>query len=170
LIGIFLNVLLIRAIINDEDTFLNHLGKSKKTVIEALNNQEFSYEMLNDKIRENNHLKQNELFSILFNFFPVGINKEVSTDDFEVRSLDVQGIFPKYDMTLYVHDVHEYMALNVVYKANIYDAYSIKNLLDDFLDMIRLVLEQEDMTISQLTSRAENDHDDLDTEFEKYYE
>jgi hypothetical protein len=58
----------------------------------------------------------------------------------------------------------------VVYKANLYDAYSIKGVLDDFLDMIRLVLEQEDMTISQLTSRAVDDHDGLDTEFEKYYE
>jgi acyl carrier protein len=170
LIGIFLNVLLIRTIIDDEDTFSNHLAKSKQTVIEALNNQEYPYEMLNDKIRENHHLKRNELFSILFNFFPVEINKEVSTDDFEVRSLEVEGIFPKYDMTLYVQDVHEYMALNVVYKANIYDAYSIKSVLDDFLDMIRLVLEQEDRTISQLTSRARDDHDDLDTEFEKYYE
>jgi amino acid adenylation domain-containing protein len=170
LIGIFLNVLLIRTIIDDEDTFSNHLAKSKQTVIEALNNQEYPYEMLNDRIRENHHLKRNELFSILFNFFPVEINKEVSTDDFEVRSLEVEGIFPKYDMTLYVQDVHEYMALNVVYKANIYDAYSIKSVLDDFLDMIRLVLEQEDRTISQLTSRARDDHDDLDTEFEKYYE
>ncbi len=170
LIGIFLNVLLIRTIINDEDTFLNHLTKSKKTVIEALNNQEYPYEMLNDKIRENNHLKQNELFSILFNFFPVEINKEVSTNDFEVHSLEVEGIFPKYDMTLYVHDAHEYMALNVVYKANLYDAYSINSLLGDYLDLIRLVLEQEDMTISQLTSRPEDDYDDLDAEFVKYYE
>ena len=61
------------------------------------------------------------------------------------------------------------MALDLVYKGNIYDEYTIKSLLEDILNVIHLVLESDDMIISELTFPGENDYDDFNAEFEKYY-
>jgi tyrocidine synthetase-3 len=170
LIGVFLNVLLIRTRINEKDTFLKQLLKSKETVVEALNNQDYPYEMLDGKISGDNHLRKNPLFSILFNYFPVQVNKPLVTEDFEIRTVETGDISPKYDMTLYALDAGEHMTLELVYKANLYDELSIKRVLEDFLDVIRLVMENEDITISKLTPQGEEDYDDFDAEFEKYYD
>jgi amino acid adenylation domain-containing protein len=174
IIGIFLNVLLIRTIIFDEDTFINQLVKNNESVIEALNNQHYPYEILNSRIKKDSHLETNELFTILFNYFPVKLNKEMSpsASDLKIRSLEVREVSPKYDITLYVYEFRKYMTLELVYKSNIYDEYTIESLLEDFLNVIHLVLENNDMTISELTSLSleENDHGDFDVEFEEYYE
>ncbi|MFC2146035.1 amino acid adenylation domain-containing protein [Acidobacteriota bacterium] len=173
LIGIFLNVLLIRTIVDEEDTFLNHLAKNKKSVMEALNNQDYPYEILYDKVAGKIHLKNDELFSILFNYISVETNKEIFTDDFKIDTLETKNISPKYDMTLYVYDAPDYMALNLVYKGNIYDENSIKYLLDSFSITIQSVLENENMSLSQLSSGTvpdEPDENDLDAKFEQYYD
>jgi amino acid adenylation domain-containing protein len=169
IIGIFLNVLLIRTIIDDENTFLNHLVSNKKTIIDALNNQDYPYEMLYYKIQENTLLKKNELFSIFFNYFPLEKNQEIFTDDFYIRPLENPGISPKYDINFYTFDAYEYMTLNVVYKSNIYDEYSIKKLLEELLKVIRGCLQNENITISELVIPGEEEYDDFDAEFEKYY-
>ncbi|MGD2084798.1 MAG: amino acid adenylation domain-containing protein [Candidatus Aminicenantes bacterium] len=164
LIGIFLNVVLIRTIINDEDTFLTHLSKNKKTVIEDLSHQDYPYELLDSKIKESGHLKNSELFSILFNDFPGEVEQKISTRDFEIRPFEISEISPKYHMTVYVFDAYEYMTLNVVYKGNLYSDYSIKCLLEDFSSAIRLVVENEDITISELTLSGEDGYDEPGTE------
>jgi tyrocidine synthetase-3 len=169
LIGIFLNVLLIRTHIDDEDTFINHLTKSKQTVIDALDNQDYPYEMLSDKTRKTTHLMSNELFSILFNYYPVEIKKGTAAGDFEIRSLEPQDVYPKYDITLYVLDTGEYMELKVVYKGNIYDDNTIQGVLGNFEDSIRRVLENEDISAAGINRPEEGEYDDIDPGFEKYY-
>jgi tyrocidine synthetase-3 len=170
IIGIFLNVLLIRTIILDRDTFINHLSKSNETVIEALNNQQYPYEILNAKIRKECHLMKHELFSILFNYLPLEETKEISTftNDFALRSLEAHEVFPKYDITLYVHDTHKSMALDLVYKSNVYDEYTIKSLLEDFSNVIHLVSGSEDMTIEELASLDGDIYDDFEVQFVEY--
>jgi acyl carrier protein/NRPS condensation-like uncharacterized protein len=171
LIGIFLNVLLIRTIVDDEDTFLNILVKNKKSVMEALNNQDYPYELLYDKIAGKIHLQNDELFSILFNYISVETNNEISSDNSKIDTPGTKKISPKYDMTLYVYDAPGYMKLNLVYKGNIYDENSIKYFLDSLFVTIQSILENENMSLSQLSSAAvpdEPDENDLDAEFEQY--
>ncbi|UCH93959.1 MAG: amino acid adenylation domain-containing protein [Candidatus Aminicenantes bacterium] len=172
LIGIFLNVLLIRTLIDNQDTFLNCLEKSKQTVSEALNNQDYPYEILNNKIRENSHLKKSELFSIFFNYFTREKDKKVSVFDenFKIRPLKIQEFSSRYDITLYVDDCDEYMTLYSIYKGNIYDEDSIKSLIDGLVHVIDLVLENENIVISELIPSSEEEDDGLEEEFDKYYD
>jgi acyl carrier protein len=172
--GIFLNVLLIRTIIDDEDSFVNHLAKTKETVVSALNNRDYPYEMLNAKMNEIHDLKRDELFSVLFNYFPVQENKEIISKDIEIRSLELPEVTPKYDMTLYVQDAYKNksMVLNSVYKSNIYDLDTIKSVLRGVLDVIHRVLENEHIKLSQLTLPGEvyeESYDDFDMKLENMY-
>lgn len=168
IIGIFLNVLLIRTKVNEENTFLEHLEKSKQTVIEALDNKDYPYERLDYKIREAGGFKNNELFSILFNYLPMQKNEEAPPNNLGARSLNIEDVTPKYDITLYVQEAKENMALGLVYKSNIYDQYTMQSLLESMLKVIQLVLKNEDITISGLILPGEEDYDGLDTEYEKY--
>jgi hypothetical protein len=62
------------------------------------------------------------------------------------------------------------MAMDLVYKSNIYNEYTIKSLLEEFSNVIHLVLENEDMMISELTFPLEDDYDGFEAEFGKYYQ
>ncbi len=73
-------------------------------------------------------------------------------------------------MSLYVFDADGYMSISLVYKANLYDEYTIKSLLEGIINVIHLVLENADMTINQLIPLDEDEYDHSGAEFEKYYE
>jgi hypothetical protein len=168
LIGIFLNVLLIRSIIDEDDPFVNHLAKCKETVLEALYHHSYPYEMLAYKIKDFVSLNQSELFSILLNYFPVTGKEKIATDDFTIHSVEIREVAPKYDMTLYIADNDEAMDLTVVYKGNLYDRYSISGLLDSLLMVIPPILEDCEATINRLTDGDEEENDFSSGEFEEY--
>jgi non-ribosomal peptide synthetase component F len=174
LIGIFLNVLLIRTIIDPDDTFLNHLDKGRKTVVEALNNQDYPYEMLKEKITAGSPLKKIELFSILFNYLPAGGDKKKIITDFEIEALEMQEISPKYDMTLYVYEGPDRMMLRVVYKGNIYNENSIDRLLSVFSRVLHRLPEDAGLSAARLTIGTGDDlavmKEDEEDEFEKYFD
>ena len=123
----------------------------------------------NKKIRENSHFNKTELFSILFNYFPVEIKEGITTEDFTIRSFEAQEVFPKYDITLYAADDGDTLDLTMVYKGNIYDRYSIKSLLDEFLEAIPIALADKETTIARLTYN-DDDEDDFNEELEEYYD
>ncbi|HLP62734.1 MAG TPA: condensation domain-containing protein, partial [Candidatus Deferrimicrobium sp.] len=170
IIGIFLNILLIRTAIDYNEPFSNLLSKNKNIVIEALDNQDYPYEMLIDKIRTSSPAK-NELFSILFNYFPMDPDQKRTFPGFEIYPLNMSEISPKYDITLYARDGGERMLLSLVYKSDIYSDDSMRKLLTDFLATVQWVLEDASMSITLLTTwgRCDNDELDEDSEIDMYY-
>jgi amino acid adenylation domain-containing protein len=168
LLGIFLNVVLIRTIIDDNDTFLHHLSKSGDNILEALDNQDYPYEMLVSNMREHENSKENELFSILFNYFSQERSDSIRTGDIEIRPYSTDDISPKYDITLYVQDQSECTRMNLVYKANLYDEYTIRAVLDNFLHIVHSVLDNEEIKLSEIDSLGGVDTDDFDKDFEIY--
>jgi hypothetical protein len=172
IIGIFLNILLIRTTIDYNESFLNLLTRNKSIIIEALDNQDYPYEMLIDKIKTDSPAK-NELFSILFNYFPMDLDQKRTFPGFQIKPLDFSDISPKYDITIYARDGSDgdRMILSFVYKSNIYSEDIIKKLSADFLATLQKALENEKMSIVQLTNWNHCDNNDSDdgSDIDQYY-
>jgi hypothetical protein len=170
LIGVFLNVTLIRTILNKNDTFFENLSKTRNTVLEAMENSHYPYELLYAKIREHSHFKENELFSILLNYIPTDKNEVILTNSFKISRLDVQKIAPKYDATLYVIDNNESIELGLVYKGNIFSEYRMKRILANFMNVILFVLENRNIKINDLPMTDIQNYEDIESDYEEYDE
>jgi len=167
-IGVFLNVLLIRLMIEESESFSDILVRSKTVMLGAFDNRDYPYELLSYKIRESSGLKKNEPISVLFNYFPMDMDKKITTADFEIQALETREISPKYDLTLYAHDGDGNMTVTLVYKGNLYDDGTIESLLAGFSDMVEAVLQESDVPISELTVCGTQDYGDQDLHFEDY--
>ena len=169
IIGIFLNVLLIRTIIKPGNTLLEVLEKTNQNIIAAMNNSAYPYEVLDEKIREINHLKTSELFTILFNYFQPEKLK-YSLEEFTIKPVETRTTSPKYDLTLYVSDTGEEMGLSLVYKTNILDSFRAKRMMKNFYQLIHTILENEHLKITAINmeddSYTDNFRLDLDEAFE----
>ncbi|HLP60973.1 MAG TPA: condensation domain-containing protein, partial [Candidatus Deferrimicrobium sp.] len=170
-IGVFLNILLIRTAIDYNEPFLNHLSKSKTIVIGALDNQDYPYEMLIDKIRADAPANKNELFSILFNYITMDTDQKRTFPGFQINPLTMPEISPRYDITVYGHEGVDRINLSLVYKSDIYSEDSIRKLLTDFLETVQRALDDCNMTITQLTTwdRPDTYDMDKDSEIDMYY-
>lgn len=170
LIGIFLNVVLIHAIVEENDTFLTNLSKVQKTVREAMENSLYPYERLVEKMRENKGFKNDELFTVLFNYFPFDQGETILTKEFKITGLEAKDISPKYDVTLYVSDSSKVFYLDLIYKSDIYGDYRIKRILDNILHLIKHILEDENIKISGINALDYQDFDESESGFEEYFE
>jgi amino acid adenylation domain-containing protein len=170
LIGLFLNVILVRLIMTKNNTFLDNLSRTKEIVLEALDNSSYPFELLAAKLEECGGTTSNELFTILFNYFPIERKEELVSDKFKINSLHSHEVLPKYNITLYVSDSEDAISLNLVYKSSIYSEFRIKRILKNFLNLIITVLENENIKISDIEISDYQDYDELEAGFEDYFE
>ncbi|MCU0288700.1 MAG: SDR family NAD(P)-dependent oxidoreductase, partial [Acidobacteria bacterium] len=171
-IGIFLNVLVIRTIIDYNETFLNQLTKSKNIITGALDNQDYPYERLIDKIKaRDTQTAPNELFSILFNYFQVYQDQKSNFPGFQIQQMEMPEISPKYDITFYGYEGVNQLEISIVYKSNMYSEDTIKKLSTDFLATLQNALENENMSIAQITTWNRSDNDDWNegSDIDQYY-
>ncbi|UCH94518.1 MAG: amino acid adenylation domain-containing protein, partial [Candidatus Aminicenantes bacterium] len=141
IIGVFLNVILLRAVIDEEDTVINNLLKINKDVKEALENSAYPYEELHYQVGKYYNLTNDELFTILFNYLP-GEKKKTTSAPFEIN--------PKYNVTLYITDTNEEMVLNMVYRNNLYSRERMKRIITNYFKLIDAVISNENIITSAL--------------------
>jgi tyrocidine synthetase-3 len=170
LIGVFLNVLLIRSKIDENDTFLTYLSNVKKAVSEAVNNGSYPYELLVEKVRERKKFNNDELFSILFNYLPEKKNNEILTGKFKITGVNPYKISPKFDITMYLSDYNSVMKFTLVYKSNILGEYRLQRMVKNLLNIINRVLENETIRLSDIDILDYRDKDRFDREFPEYLE
>jgi tyrocidine synthetase-3 len=122
-IGIFLNVLLIRTILAPDDTLLDALAKTGESILGAMNHSAYPYERLNEKIRQMDQIKSPELFTILVNYFQV--------EGADEQRIGTQTVSPKYEATLYIRDTGEEMVINLVYMSHIVGSRRAGRIMDN---------------------------------------
>ncbi len=169
-IGVLLNVLLIRTTLKPNNTFLDILLKTKRNVTEAMDNSLYPYEFLYDRMKKMGHLDEAELCSILFNYFQIQRDQDIPGSGSKISPFDVPEISPKYDVTLYVNDHHGEMELKLVYKSNLFDKQRIRRLLNNFLHVGELAVENENIEMSALHLADGAEANDFECDLEECFE
>ncbi|MCK4260366.1 MAG: hypothetical protein KAX49_15425, partial [Halanaerobiales bacterium] len=157
LIGLFLNLLIIRSEIRDEMRFNEYLHQIKEVTTEAFENQDYPFDMLDLKIREVNNYQGDSLFSILFNYLPYFGGEDQTLAEITIRPYLVEKVEAKYDLTLYVSERQDDIHLNLVYKRDKYEDYIIETIPVEIEKIINIVLQDEESIITQMELTDSND-------------
>ncbi|MCK4257942.1 MAG: amino acid adenylation domain-containing protein, partial [Halanaerobiales bacterium] len=168
IIGIFLNVLIIRSKIQNDGEFKEYLLSLKEDWLEAQENQDYPYEYLYAKAIEKWDFRENSLFSILFNYMPYQV-EELILDGVTIKPYPFEEVEPKYSLTLYVQEGKDKISLNAVF-INTLEEYKIENILESFNTVIESIMNKEEILISQIFLKGTDDLDeyldDFDVEFD----
>jgi len=173
LIGLFLNVLVIRAKIDPSSTFNEYLKMVNENVLEAFNNQDYPYEELYDMVHETQDFKEESLFTVMLNYMPYQNNKEKEESIIEgitIKSYEHNDVIPKYDITFYVHEDKDDIVINMIYKKNIYEE-TIVRISKSFEYISDSIIKNPEDTISKIDFaqiiQGNNELDELDEYFEE---
>jgi amino acid adenylation domain-containing protein len=165
LMGLFLNVLLMRTKIEKKDTFEQYIQKQKHTISKSMENQDYPYEQVNNKIREKTSQKRDELFAIFFNYFTTQDKKENQENPFHITPYKVET-YPKYPMTLSIVDDTETMMVNLSYIKEYYTEYRMDRMITQLKTISELVLEKPEIPIADMTIIETIQLDDFGTDLE----
>ncbi|SFR72173.1 non-ribosomal peptide synthetase [Anaeromicropila populeti] len=150
LIGLFLNVIIIRSNMDTCSTFEEYIMLMKDIVFEALDNQDYPYDELYSKIKQNKEFAQTNLFSLFFNYLPFDSYGELTFDKIKVIPNSDYEILPKYDLTFYVNEMQDGLRMNLVYKANLYNSHRIERILVNYVGVCSQVINNEQIKIDDI--------------------
>ncbi len=147
LIGFFINPVVIRADLAGDPSFEELVQRVSSSALAAFDNQELPFERVVEELRPLRDLSRNPLFQVFFNVYNFA-DAELTLPGLEVAPLNVRAPGSLFDLTLYVRDEGDRLALDALYNPDLFDGDRIESLLDEYVYLLRQVEESSDRRLS----------------------
>jgi amino acid adenylation domain-containing protein len=168
IIGAFVNILPFRNYPDEEKTFLEFLKQVKQNALDALDNQDYPFEELIDKLRIKRNTGRNPLFDVAF----MMENSENQAGD--IRQLEIPGLklkpygpvsqFSKYDLIFYVTDLDK-IYMKFEYCTKLFKQETIDILVGYVMKIIDVVLENPRRKLSEIDISSEGKNREVQYQF-----
>ena len=134
LIGMFVNTLALRTLIESDDTFVGVLDKVKTTCIEAYEHQDTPFEKIVDTVQPRRNLAVNPLFQIMVSQnIPLTLSKE------NIEPFHLDRHHSKFDMAVEFTETSNGLAGLIEYCTALFKQETIKRVINNFIALCRAV-------------------------------
>ena len=149
-VGMFVNTLVFRNQLNDQQTFQEFLGRVKENTIAAFDNQDVPFEDLVKLLDREKDPSRNPLFDVAFvaqNYKPPAIRLEGLT----LAPYEHVYQTSKFDITLFVYDLGEEIVFDLEYATTLYKPATIEKIADRYIEVIKQILDNADIPIKEIS-------------------
>ncbi len=169
-IGFYVNALVLRDIIEGEDSFLDVLDKVKHTTAEAYDHQIYPYDSLVDELNIDRDVSRNPIFDIMITMNDFELegssdpNSEIQKQpegNLSIAPLASGGVTSKFDITFAYSSQADSISLGIVYNTDIYDKERIEYLKDMFNVLIPQLLIGNEVSIKDFQAISMDQVDQL---------
>ncbi len=151
LIGLFVNLLALRADLRGNLSFLDLLGRVRETVLDAYEHQDLPFEKLVEEIAPERTLSYSPVFQVLFALQNVPA-RAVSVDQLRLTANTVENKTAKFDLTLVAHELGERVGGVLEYNTDLFDETTVRRLLDRFQALLQDIVERPEQCMSDLSA------------------
>ncbi len=166
IIGVFLNVQMLRTKVQNKLTFTEYMKIVDETVLEAQDNQDYPYEELYAKFKDMFNYKGDSLFNIMLNYMPYQESSDISIEGLSIKPIKGDKHSVKYSITLYVNELVDKLVLSLDYNDSLYSEESMEKILNNMKNIINIVLENENILIENIGTVIYGALDDADINIE----
>ncbi len=140
--GMFVNTLAVRSSPSGEKLFSSYLQEVKRFLLEALDNQQYPFEELIERLPLERDPSRNPLFDVAF---------QLLTDDREEgEAFVVPTTAAKFDLTLTVFDGPKSIGFYWNYATHLFEAPTVGRMALHFKQLLHEILAQPDQAIADL--------------------
>jgi len=167
IIGMFSNFLALRNYPDKEKTFREFLKEVRGNVLAAIENQDYPFEELVKEvsIAGDRDSTRNPLFDTIFAFQNTHIPK-IETAGVELKPYEFEesGIV-RYDMEFHGSERGENLFFKVGYRISLFKEKTIKELTESFKNIVRQVVKNLDIKLSQIELMSEEERERILSDF-----
>ncbi|SHK85208.1 Phosphopantetheine attachment site, partial [Clostridium cavendishii DSM 21758] len=159
IIGMFVNTLVIRSIVNVEISFREYLKSIKEKALSAYENQDYQFDELVDKVKPVRDLIRNPLFDVMFVLQNLEkVNSEI--EDLIFKQYNLSHGVEKFDITMTAIEVNNQIYFNLGYKIKLFKHKTMERMSEYFKFIIKTIINNLDIKICQidLITDEENDY------------
>ncbi len=152
LIGRFVNMLVLRGRVAPGARFRELLQEVRATVLAAFAHQDVPAEAVLERLRPGGEPRQAPLWRVVFNLISPAAER-MNVGGLEVEALAAPEVSSEFDLTLFAEERGAELELRFVYRAELFEARTIRGLLERLRGLLEGVVEEPGRTLEEL-SRA----------------
>ncbi|MEH2158037.1 amino acid adenylation domain-containing protein [Nostoc sp.] len=160
LIGLFVNILVLRTDLSGDLSFLELLARVKLTALEAYIHQELPFEKLVEELQPNRDLSYNPLFQVMFVLQNVP-KPNLSLSDISVTYEEGYNGTSKFDLTLFMEDSEQGLVATCEYNTDLFNADTVTRMLGHFQTLLGSIVSDPEQRISDLQLLAPSELEQL---------
>jgi amino acid adenylation domain-containing protein len=165
LVGYFVNPVVFRANLADDPSFIELVGQMRRTVIDALDHQDFPFPLLVERLQVARDPSRSPLIDVFFVWDRTRLDKNQVTVDagdggkrialdwgeVELESFTLRQVGAPSDLLFFVVEHGDGLSASFIYNTDLFDAATIERLAKHFQTILRDALEHPDTAVSRLT-------------------
>jgi amino acid adenylation domain-containing protein len=148
-LGIFVNTLALRSYPSGNKTFKDFLFEVKQTGVEALENQDYPFELLIDKLDIKRDMSRNPLFDIMFSFFHEE-RIELRLGEALFESINDIDNTSKFDLLLQAIKTTNGIELTLEYSTDLFSDHTISKLLDHYENILKDISSNLNKSLAEI--------------------
>ncbi|WP_034328484.1 non-ribosomal peptide synthase/polyketide synthase [Alkaliphilus transvaalensis] len=162
IMGMFVNTLAMRNFPESHKTYRQFLYEVKEQALKAYENQDYQFEELVEHLQVKRDFSRNPLFDVMFtmqNTDEIVLELEALT----IKTYDFANKVSKFDMTLMAMEVEDHIQLGITYSTKIFKEETIGRLFNHLEIIIKQVLENTEVKLSDIPLISESEKQLLET-------
>ncbi len=147
LIGLFLNMLVLRGDLAGDPNIKELLSRTKSHTLEAYENQMVPFEKLVEKIQPTRDMSYHPLFQVILQISP---QHNLTLEGLQCRLFHFDSGTSQYDLALHLFEGSEDLHGYFEYNHTIFNQATIKRMVGHFKELLRSMVANPQVPISQL--------------------
>jgi amino acid adenylation domain-containing protein len=156
LIGLFLNVLLLRADLSGDPRFSDLLAQVREVALGAFTHQDLPYERLVEGLAPERDPSRNPLFQVVVNRLPPP-PAPVERAGVTFERLTPPSVGSRFDLTLYIRELPDEVTLYLGYSTDLFDTDTIVRMLGHLRVLLEGAVAEPTARLSQLPLLSASD-------------
>src|SRR5436853_1545597 len=160
LIGLVLNTVVIRTEVKGEERFRELLDRVREATLGAYANQETAYERVLEELEIKRDLSTTPVFQVMFNMLNFPHRRE-EVEGIKIELEKSAEVGSKFDLTMYIGEEGEEIAINGTYDASLYEEERIKELMRQYETVLKQAVKDTEIRIDEISLRTEKSEEVL---------
>jgi non-ribosomal peptide synthetase component F len=150
IIGLFINMLVIRVNMAGNPVFREFLQRVKMTLLEAYAHQDLNFEILVERLHPKRLANRSPFFQVMFILENIPINS-LQIPGLEISMADVDTRTSKYDLSLYVSENgRDGLACRLEYATDLFEAGTIQRMATHYCALLEEIVARPEQPIAEI--------------------
>ncbi|OOM76970.1 plipastatin synthase subunit C [Clostridium puniceum] len=149
LIGMFINMIPIKNRVCEKLRFEEYLQEIKKNVLQAFKNKDYSFDDMVKSLQVERDNSRNPIFDNALAVQNMEIG-DICIDGLQITPFDSGYREAKFDTYFEIYDKQDCINLKLEYSTDIFKRSSMQLVIDNFISIIRQVIEETEININQI--------------------
>ncbi|MCP4218602.1 MAG: amino acid adenylation domain-containing protein [bacterium] len=160
IIGMFVNTLAMRSFPRGNRSFTDFLTDVREHSLQAIENKDYQFEVLVEKLDVKRDISRNPLFDTMFTLQNVGI-ETIALEDFDIKQVLFDKTVSKFDLELYAWEKEGGMGFEVEYCSDLFKKETIVGFCEHFCNILERVSESPEVLLKDIQMLSETEKDRL---------